>query len=277
MHYRELRPRPPLDRFLECFWFADGEAPASSDSPPERIVPDGCPEMILHLGERFERVEENGRRLRQPRSFLVGALTRPLHVQPAGRVRTMGLRFRPFGLSAFVNIPLHELTDETTALADIWKGAVGHLEEGLGEARTDEERASRAERFLLEHLSLPCIDPGIEGCVQTILRARGQMRIEPLARRMGVSLRQVERRFRDAVGVSPKFLARVVRFQEVLRRCPGEETWIDLALDCGYYDQAHLLRDFRDFVGVAPRRFQAAEGDLARQFTSPARLDRFFG
>jgi AraC-like DNA-binding protein len=276
VHYRELRPRPPLDRFLECFWFVDAEAPPS-DAPPERIVPDGCPEMIVHLGERFERVEENGRRMRQPRSFLVGALTRPIHVKPAGRVRTMGVRFRPFGLSAFAEMPMHELTDEATSLADVWRGAAGRLEEALAEAKTDEERARGAERFLLDRLRPGRIDLAIEGCVSEILRARGQARMEPLAHRMGLSPRQLERRFKTAVGIPPKSLARIVRFQEVLRRSPGEGTWVHVALDCGYYDQAHLLLDFRDFVGVAPRRFQAAEGDLARQFTSPARLDRFFG
>jgi AraC-like DNA-binding protein len=276
VHYRELRPRPPLDRFLECFWFVDAVAPPS-ESPPERIVPDGCPEMIVHLGERFEKVEEDGRRMLQPRSFLVGALTRSIHVKPAGRVRTMGVRFRPFGLSAFAEMPMQELTDETTSLADVWKGAAGRLEEALAEAKTDEERARRAERFLLDRLRQGRVDLAIEGCVSEILRARGQSRMEPLAQRTGLSPRQLERRFKTAVGIPPKSLARIVRFQEVLRRSPGEGAWAHLALDCGYYDQAHLLRDFRDFVGVAPRRFQAAEGDLARQFTSPARLERFFG
>jgi AraC-like DNA-binding protein len=92
-----------------------------------------------------------------------------------------------------------------------------------------------------------------------------------------LSARQVERRFREAVGVSPKTLARIVRFQEVLRRTPGESASAEVALDSGYYDQAHLLRDFRDFAGVVPTLFRAAEGDLARQFTSPDRLERFFG
>ncbi len=274
MRYREVRPRPPLDRFLECFWFADDDAPPRG-SLPERIVPDGCPELIVHLATPFERLDDRGTPSIQPRAFLVGTLTRPLQVRPRGRVRTMGVRFRPFGLSAFLAAPLHELTDCTTPVAELWNGAARRLEEALGEARTDAERVREAERFLLDRLRLEP-DRSIESMVQLILRARGQIRIEPLARRMGVSLRQVERRFRDAVGVGPKALSRLVRFQEVLRRLSDDELWVEVALDCGYYDQAHLVRDFRQFVGLAPRRFRDAEGDLARQFTSPARLDRFF-
>ena len=185
-------------------------------------------------------------------------------------------RFRPFGLSAFLAVPLHELKDRVTPIVDLWDGPAGRLEQALGDARTDADRAGEAERFFLDRLRSG-VDRAIEVTVAAILRARGQARLEPLARDTGLSLRQIERRFRDAVGVGPKALSRVVRFQEVLRRLSGDEPWVDVALDCGYYDQAHLIRDFRDFVGLAPSRFRAAEGDLARQFTSPARLDRFFG
>lgn len=275
MRYREIRPRPPLDRFLECVWFADADPP-SPGARPERIVPDGCPELIVHLADPFESLDETGSGARQPRSSLVGTLTRPLHVRPQGRVRTMGVRFRPFGLSAFLAVPLHELTDRTTPIGDLWNGAARRLEEALGEARSDAQRAGRAEQFFRERLR-PQVDRAIEGTVGEILRSRGQARLEPLARRAGLSLRQIERRFRDAVGVGPKSLARVVRFQEVLRRLSDDEPWVEVALDCGYYDQAHLNRDFRDFGGLAPSRFRASEGDLARQFTAPARLERFFG
>jgi AraC-like DNA-binding protein len=275
MRYREVRPGPPLDRFLECIWFADDDAPPARASP-ERIVPDGCPELIVHLATPFERLDDSGAVSIQPRAFLVGTLTRPLQVRPQGPVRTMGVRFRPYGLSAFLAAPLHELTDRTTPLVDIWNGAARRLEQALGDARTDAERVRKAEQFLLDRLR-PRVDQAIEVQVQLILRARGQVRIGPLARRMGVSPRQVERRFRDTVGVGPKALSRVVRFQEVLRRLSGDEAWVAVALDCGYYDQAHLIRDFRQFVGVPPRGFRGTEGDLARQFTSPARLERFFG
>jgi AraC-like DNA-binding protein len=274
VRYREVRPRPPLDRFLECFWFVDADPP-SAESAPERIVPDGCPELIVHLADSFECVDERGSGERQPRSLLVGTLTRPLQVRPQGRVRTMGVRFRPFGLSAFLPVPLHELKDRFTSLADIWNGTAGDLEEVLVMSASDAERVGLVERFLCARQS-PEVDGTIQAAVATILRARGQARLEPLARDTGLSLRQIERRFRDAVGVGPKALSRLVRFQEVLRRLSGDEPWVDVALDCGYYDQAHLIRDFRGFVGLAPSRFRAAEGDLARQFTSPARLDRFF-
>jgi len=274
MRYREVRPRPPLDRFLECFWFVDAEAPARP--APERIVPDGGPELIVHFGDPFERLDEGLRPEPQPRAFVAGPLTRPLHLRPRGRVSTMGVRFRPFGLSAFVAAPLHELADRGTPLADLWGGLASALEGSLAEARGDAQRVRIAEGFLCSRLRAE-VDGTAAAAVAEIVRARGRVRLDPLRRATGLSVRQLERRFRCAVGLGPKSLARIVRFQEVLRRADGNEPWVEVALDCGYYDQAHLLRDFRDLAGAAPSRFREACGDLARQFTSPARLDRFFG
>jgi transcriptional regulator GlxA family with amidase domain len=108
-----------------------------------------------------------------------------------------------------------------------------------------------------------------------LVRSRGRTSVDALAAGAGVSARHVERVFRDEVGLSPKRLARVVRLQEVLRRLgAAPDRWVDVALDCGYADQAHLSRDFRELTGESPTRWSGS--DLARQFTAPARLEAFF-
>ena len=94
MRYHERRPVQALAPFVECVWFAEGDG---RNAPVETIVPDGCPELIVQIGEPFRQWRPAGAE-RQPRAFLVGELTRALRVQPAGRVSTMGIRFRPTGL-----------------------------------------------------------------------------------------------------------------------------------------------------------------------------------
>ncbi|MFI5008012.1 MAG: DUF6597 domain-containing transcriptional factor [Solirubrobacterales bacterium] len=275
MRYHERRPVQALAPFVECVWFAEGDG---RNAPVETIVPDGCPELIVQIGEPFRQWRPAGAE-RQPRAFLVGELTRALRVQPAGRVSTMGIRFRPTGLRAFLRTPLHELTDSATPIDALWGRAARRLEEEVAEARDDSARLRLAEAFLLRCLdSGPARDAAVEAAVGLILGERGQVRLAALGVAAGLSERQLERRFRTAVGVGPKALSRLVRFQDVLRRLGGGEgrPLVEVALDCGYFDQSHLVRDFQELAGVAPTHYLGAESDLARRFADPSRLDRFF-
>lgn len=275
MLYRERRPRPPLDRFVECFWFAEGDG---HGAPVETIVPDGCPELILHLDEPFRRWD-GSRAERQPTAFLAGEMTGAFRVQPGSRVETMGIRFRPAGLGAFLRAPLDELTDRTTPIDALWGRPAREMQDAVGEARGDRARIRRAEEFLLARAREgPGPDRPVEAAVGRILRERGRARVAALGVSAGLSERQLERRFRRAVGLGPKALSRLVRFQEVLRRLGDGSApdWVQVALDCGYYDQSHLARDFRELAGSAPSRYLASEGDLARRFVDPRRLDEFF-
>jgi len=275
LHYRELRPRSPLHRFVECFWFVSGDG---RGAPVETIVPDGCPELIVHGGEPFRRWHGE-RAERQPKAFLVGELTRALRVQPGARISTMGIRFRPSGLGAFLGAPLHELTDRTTPIDALWGRSGRALEAQLQEAPSDEQRVEVAEEFLLARLAVGTgPDRAVEAAVARLLAEGGQSRLRALATTAELSERQLERRFRSAVGIGPKTLARLVRFQAVYRRL-GEDApadWALIALDCGYFDQAHLLREFRELAGSPPSRLLGSEGELARRFVDPSRLRRFF-
>jgi AraC-like DNA-binding protein len=277
LRYRELTPCSRLRPFVECFWFVSGDG---RGAPIQTIVPDGCPELIVHSGEPFRRLVGE-RPDRQPTAFVVGELTGPLRVQPGALMSTMGVRFRPAGLRTFVDIPQDQLTDRTTPIADLWGAPARELEERVHEAASDARRARVAEEFLLARLATgPGPDLQVEAAVGQLLSERGQTRLAlaALSATAGLSPRQLERRFRSVVGLGPKALGRLVRFQEVYRRLGGDvpSDWASVALDCGYYDQAHLLRDFRELGGSPPSRLLGSEGALAREFVDPARLSRFF-
>src|ERR1051326_2078798 len=108
MEYREYSVPAPLDAVVECVWFL--RMPGSEGL--QRVLPDGCMEVILHLGAPFAAVDDSGLRTRQGGSLLVGLLTRPMVLQaPGAAVDTMGIRFRPGGAAAFVDMPLAEIAD----------------------------------------------------------------------------------------------------------------------------------------------------------------------
>jgi AraC-like DNA-binding protein len=277
LRYRELAPPPSADGAVECVWTLEGRFPPG---PPETVVPDGCAELIVHLADRFRRLGEGGASDAQPAAFLAGPMTRPLHLAAPARVRTLGIRFRPGGVGALTDAPLSELADRDVPLEDLaGPGPARRLAERLAQA-VDDEGISRAVGDLFaesaHRASAP--DPAVRRAIQVILRRRGDVGMDSLAALSGRSRRSLERRFEAAVGMPPKRLARIIRFQRVLREAPAAAAagWVDVAIACGYADQSHLIRDFRELSGQAPTVFLGAEGELSRRFTSPDRLDRFF-
>jgi len=276
MDFQEYKLAAPLDRYIECVWFLSDLAPR--DAPAERVLPDGCPELIVHLGDRFRRVSPSGASEIQPACFFIGPMAGALLIRPEGRVRTMGVRFRSGGARPFFHPGLDELTDATVPLDALWGPDGRAFEECLREARDDRARLALVEGYLSERLRASrSEDARVEAAVAMIRAHRGDVSIRGLESETGLSSRQLERRFRSSVGLGPKLLARIVRFQNVLLLAGGSEPaeWAGIAVSCGYFDQAHLSRDVREFAGISPGSLAAA-GTLSGLFTSPERLNAFF-
>jgi methylphosphotriester-DNA--protein-cysteine methyltransferase len=174
---------------------------------------------------------------------------------------------------------MDRMTDRETSLARIvGRGRSARLLAGLKAARTTKACFTVAEAWMVEGLKGEDRDDLSQRAVKTILKARGQIRIADVAERCGATARQLERAFAGDLGIRPKLFARVVRLNAFLERL-GEtqrERMVDLALDAGYFDQAHLLLDFRALTGRTPARAKEAAGDLARHFTLPPRLRALF-
>jgi AraC-like DNA-binding protein len=279
MRYWEQRPASVLAQHLECFWFVSDTNASSSVATAERVLPDGCLEWIFHLGAPFQRATLSGEWEAQPRSFVVGELTRFLLLKPSGRIEIMGVRFKPGGAYRFLPFPLDTLTDNQIPTTEVWGREGTHLEEAVLEASSDNERQRLVEEFLLRKLERTTRRPRLEAAIEEIIRSRGQTRVHNLAGQIGLSSRQLEREFRTSVGLSPKALARIMRFQNLLRLV-GEgplREWAYLALEGGYADQPHMVREFREFAGQCPSERVTVAGELASNFISPGRLAALLG
>src|SRR3982751_4161474 len=117
MQYQEHHPKAPLNRYIECFWILESD---TLPDPPttERILPDGCVELILNFAARFVQHTDTKQSL-QPLNFLVGQMTGPVFISPTGPVQLMGLRFHPGGTVPFFGLPMHELTDQIVELGNL--------------------------------------------------------------------------------------------------------------------------------------------------------------
>jgi len=266
VRYREIQPRGPAAEFIEGIWTL--QCPREEAGTVQRVLPDGTAELILNLEDPLESFH-NGTWRRQPRSFLAGQITGPLLLRQSGPARMLGVRFAAHGAGRLLG-PMMETTGSMVPLGDLSPSLANCLEAAC-DAPYEQEQVTRLEsclaRYDRQHGRRDLV---VEEAVRRIATADSGVDLAVLARDLGVSLRQLQRRFGRAVGLGPKHFARMRRFQKIFPLVErGGEGWAAAAADCGYYDQAHLIRDCHEFAGNAPSALLAS-GDLARHFLRAA-------
>jgi AraC-like DNA-binding protein len=265
MLYQELSPPPELRALVHRIWLLRGSA-GPAPPPFQRAMPDGRAELIFNLADPFECLESEGVR-KQPAALLVGPTRRAMKIRPTGSVDLIGLRFRPEAVSAWLRVAGGELVDRAHGLGDLPVPLERTLPEQLAGERESGPRLSILRRHLTRTSPSAVFDRRVTAAVDLALADR-PARPAQIAAAVGLSQRQLNRLFEKRIGFGPKPLVRLGRFQRVLRELerPGHRTIASVALRAGYYDQAHLARDFRLFAGVAPARYLREVRDLARNF-----------
>ena len=257
MRYEEFPPPDDLRDRVRCAWLFEDPSPDPAEAP-QRIVPDGRCELVIHLGEPFVESDGNGAETLQPRVLFAGQLSRPLWLRPTGRALVVGVRFHAAGARSFLGRPLVDATDKRLDLSPLWKKKA---------APDDAGRLDAAFAFVRERIRRSDAedDPVIAQCAAWLEKEQGQVSIEAMLATTSLGRRQFERRFRDAVGLSPRLFSNVLRLRSVFDALQANPAagWTDAALAAGYFDHSHLIRDFRRFVGCTPAAFVAARPGLA--------------
>lgn len=249
---------PALAPYVKCIWSLESDA-AIPDAGRERILPDGCVELVFHFRDTFRTHFAGGAAALQPASFVVGQMTRFLEIEPTGRAGFVAVRFHARGAYLFFRRPLREVAAGVVDLADAWGGRAKEWTERIALAGGMPERLRIVEQALLSLLrAAGGQDPTVDRALHLIDARRGLVRVDALAGEIGVSVRHLGRQFRRAVGVGPKEYARVKRFQRALELLtgPAPRSLTEVALDSGFYDQPHFNHEFRELAGMSP-------GDLA--------------
>ncbi len=257
MNYQTFEPHADLASVVKCYWTL--EVPLAPQAPKQRIVPDGCLEMIFILGDNMKRYLSETEFIIQPRAIVVGQITEPFVIQPTGYVHCFAVRFYPFGFANFVNTPIKKLADKETPIAQLFDGTLAeNLAQEIISAVNDQERIAIVEAFLLNKFDEKAIiDQVVKTTIETLLLTKGSRSINNILQDEPSKRRQLERKFFKQVGLSPKQLGKVIRLQAALKMLLTQKTenLTRIAYDSEYYDQAHFNRDFKELTGINPKDF----------------------
>lgn len=256
MIYRIFEPCEELNTFIKCYWLFENSAEEIAQK--QTIVPDGCMEMIFHYGDLYRQYTQNGSSIIQPKCFVIGQLTQPLEIEPTGKTGIFSVRFHPEGFLPFATIPIKEMENTAVSLEELFGKDGQKIGQKILDALSVSERINHIEAFLLHRLAdTAIIDRIIKSTVETILTANGQLSVNDLSKQINITRRQLERKFSSAIGLSPKQLSKTIRLQAVLKMLLNKKftSLTALAYEGEYYDQAHFIKDFKEFTGLTPKDF----------------------
>ncbi len=267
MNYQQYNATEILQPFIKCFWSLD--APASTTVEKQRIVPDGCMELIFHYGDLYKQFLEDGSSITQPRCFVFGQITSSLEIAPTGVTGIIAARFHPDGFLPFSSYPIQQMENKAIALNQLFGDESIPLEQTVLHASTNEERIQFISGFLITRLQTAEVRDRItQSGIDALMQSNGQMNIHELAEQLNINRRQLERKFSSAIGLSPKQLSKMIRLQNTLKMMEQKQftSLTSLAYENSYYDQAHFIKDFKEFTGISPRQFYAANLKMSALF-----------
>jgi AraC-like DNA-binding protein len=270
MVYLPHYPGPPLNELVDYFWlFAGGQAPRK-----ERILPSGTLELVINLCEDEVRIHEPAQPERYTRfsgAVVSGTYSNAFICDARQHESMLGVHFKPGGAFPFLGALASELADAHVDLEDLWGQSARELRERLCAAPTPRKRFRIMEEVLATRLPRsPTPHRAVQMALTVFGRADTAATVRDVAREVGLSQRRFIQ-FKTQVGLTPKRLGRLLRFQrarllaeqtEARHRSCREPTrgapaidWAQLALTCGYYDQSHLINEFREFSGFSPTEY----------------------
>lgn len=256
-YYNISKPVPILQPFVDILWFYDSYIPSSR---AERILPTGTAELVINVHGGLLRVAD-GHAPQCFRSFrgavVCGPHTHGFVIDTSQPSTLLGIQFKPGGAFPFFSLPVQELHNQHVLLTDLWGSVTSDLLEQVSMAATPQAAFCSVEQIMLAQAVRPlALHPAVIFALN-VLQSGSHPSIASISEQIGLSARYFGHLFREQVGLTPKRFSRVQRFQTVLNHIHTAQQvhWADMALECGYFDQAHFVHDFRAFSGLTPSRY----------------------
>lgn len=258
MIFRLRVPRAPLSYFVENLWFYQD---LEVDHTKEKLLPDASMELIIDLGVGPKKLYDHSNLSRSTgynRCWISGMQREYLVIGTERGSSMMGAHFRTGGAAPFFGFPLSELASSVVELDLLWKREILSVREQLLEAPTIDGKFDILEGYLLTKAQSRLEPDKTIAVALRTLRSWPVLPLRDLASNLGVSHKQLIARFDCRVGLTPKQVSRLFRFRGCLDaayKAPDPD-WSDIAADCGYYDQAHMIHEFQEFAGMTPAQYR---------------------
>jgi AraC-like DNA-binding protein len=257
MNYHFAYPSEILRPFIKQYWAIENCLKAG-EQYMQRVVASGMPEIMLYIGHK----PASDRRGMEEHFLVSGQQNDYYDLHISDSISIFSITFHPQGLSRLFNLPVSELMNQNIPLRYLNKSMCETLQQQLFDAETFEQRVQITERYLMSMTVNDCKEFGykrISNAVDVIRKTGAGITIDTLAARVCLSRKQFEREFHAMIGISPKQYLRIIRFQSAIFLKSKDEdlSMTRLALDCGYYDQAHLTNEFKALSGLTPVQYFA--------------------
>ncbi|MEM6805969.1 MAG: helix-turn-helix transcriptional regulator [Bacteroidota bacterium] len=256
MNYQTFQPQPDLSAFVKFYWTL--EVPYDPNNQKQKIIPDGYIEMTFNFKDKIKRYTSEHEFVVHPNAMVMGQRTKSYFIEPLGDVDSFAVCFYPYGFANFARTPLKDLVDIETPIGDLFgEIPAKKLEQDISQAASTQKRIEIIESFLLDRLhENSTIENLVKTTVDSLLASKGSSPINQLLKDNLSKRRKLERDFRKQIGISPKQLGKVLRLQTALNMILNEkESLTRIAYENEYFDQAHFIKDFKEFVGTTPKEF----------------------
>ncbi len=270
MHFHLYTPFPPLGDFVQDLWLYEDYAPPSHLN--ERIVPSGTIELVINLQENELRIYDTVPAKSAKRfagALVSGTYSKSFVSDVAEEKSIMGVHFKPAGAFPFLGISPDTLADRHINLEQLWGRAARDLRDRLSEATSPRERFQILEAALLQNLSRPLHHHwAVPAVLHEFAKPGTRPLIREIARDLGLSQKRLISVFAAETGITPKLFGRIQRFHRAMNtalEARGRCDWSQVALSCGYCDQAHLISDFVEFSGLTPEQYLGEIRLLSKQ------------
>lgn len=248
----------PLSGHVEFFWRTGNASMAASR---QRIYPDGATALVIHLKKPRATyfVDGKAHSIRVP--LLAGPYSRSFEIDPTESTEVIGVLFRPGAARMFFPVAAQELHNRDIALSELCPAEADRLLNDVCSAASEDEQFLMVEQYLRRKLKGAAPVPPVVRYAVSQLSGEGALRgVRRIQRETGLSHSRFIQVFREHVGLTPKLFGRVRRFRRLIDHIEKgmPVNWAALAADCGYFDQAHLIHEFRAFAGITPLEYRPA-------------------